>query len=467
MSKFIHFGCWNKGGCFLNDNTEQTNGLTNVMRLLNDKVYTAFADNDPYQFISIAGDNYYPSKIKSGNISTKIFDEQELKSGFECLPKDISINVIMGNHDYEKNLNIYNGDKIINIDGCEILDTEHKLKDEINPNINTKIFDFKLLDDTTKILMVDTTMYDDKYIKQNIDCYFKHPEMKHLINESDDLNSKVLKVRNTQTQYIKDNLRNLIDGDNLIIIGHHPITGFKYKKGKVDEKGDKIIDDKLFLINSPGEPFIEMLYKDIHLLLKNANINVNYYYLCADLHQYQIGNISIGPINNEIPITENDYMFIKQYIVGTGGADLDPYELPLFQEKQNLLNDLEFDNFIIKYLITEEEVKLSEQGYGILECNSSESRELTFKFIKTSKDEKIESMPQNKSIEQLKELLMHTNRGGKIKRSKNKTHKKKHLKNIKTNKNKGKRKNKPSKVKNKYTKKRKYIKTKKYKRIKK
>lgn len=426
MPKFIHFGCWNKGGCFLNDNTEQTNGLTNVMRLLNDIVTT-----DSYEFISVAGDNYYPTKIKSGDISTKIFDEQELKSGFDCLPKDIPINVIMGNHDYEKNLNAYNSNKeIVNIDGCEILDTEYKLNAEINPNINTKVFDFKVLDNKTKILMIDTTIYDDNYIDQNIDCYFKHPELKHLISEGDDLNSKVIKVRERQRKHIIENLSNINDQDNLIIIGHHPITGFKYKKGKVE------------LIDSPGKPFIDMLYNTIHLELKNKHLN--YYYLCADLHQYQIGNISIGTTDTE-PINN---MLIKQYIVGTGGADLDPYELPVIQQKQERLNNLEFDNFIIKYLITEEEVTLSEQGYGILECDSNDSGELFFKFIKTSKEEKIETTPQRKSIEMMRELLAPTLIGGK-----RRTYKKRYVKtrhSVKGKKN----------WKNKHTKRKKQIKTK-------
>lgn len=466
MPKFIHFGCWNKGGCFLKDDTEETNGLTNVMRTLNDIVA-----NDSYEFISIAGDNYYPKKNKSSDGKTKLFDENELKSGFNCLPEGIPINVIMGNHDYEKNLNVDNKiDGIVKIDGCEILDTEYKLKDEINPNINTKMYEFKRLDNMTKVLMIDTTIYDDKYIKQNIDCYFKHPDLTHLFNREDDLSSKVLKVRNNQKEYIQGNILNLNNGDNLILIGHHPITGFKFKKGKIDENGKKIKPDSIYLIDSPGEPFIDMLYNDIYLHLKSKNIN--YYYLCADLHQYQIGNISIGPAHQESPLSVNDYMMIKQYIVGTGGADLDPYELPMIEEKQNSLNKLEIidSNFDVNYLMTEEEVKLSDETYGFLECDSDGSGELVFKFIKTSKEKKTEDIPQNRSIEQLKQLVSQSMplsessiqdtigsflKGG----GKRKTYKKKIFKKKKTIKNKGKSKLKNVK-KNNYTKKKKYIKTK-------
>lgn len=462
MPKFIHFGCWNKGGCFLNDDTEQTNGLTNVMKLLKDTVNSS---SEPYQFISIAGDNYYPTKLKSSRI--KIFDEEELISGFNCLPKNLPIDVIMGNHDYEQKLNAYDkiNDEIIDISDCKILDTEYKLN-EITPNINVKVFDFKPLDDKTKILMIDTTMYDDKYIEQNIDCYFKHPELEVLIGQGDDLTSKIRNIRESQNEHIIKNISSINNGNNLIIIGHHPITGFKYKKGNLD------------LIDSPGKPFFNMLYNTIHLNLKDKN--VNYYYLCADLHQYQIGNISIG-MNGTDPINN---MFIKQYIVGTGGADLDPYELPLIREKQERLNNLEIENFALNYLITQEEVTLSEEsyGYGILECESNDSGELKFKFIKTSKEEKIESMPQNKSIEQLKRLVssqsstssssipssgisspslqdtvLSFKKGGR-----GKTYKKHYFKNKKTNKNKGKRRIKLSKSKkNKYTKKKRKLRTKK------
>jgi len=374
------------------------------MRLLNDTV-----NSDSYEFISVAGDNYYPAKLKSGDVESKIFDEKELKSGFDCLPKEISINVIMGNHDYERNLNMYNGnDEIIGIDGCQILDTEYKLN-QINPNINTSMYNFNVFDSKTKILMIDTTIYDDKYIERNIDCYLKHPEIKPLFDTLDTLNSKVVKVRDNQHKFINDNISSLNNGDNLIIIGHHPISGFKYKKGKIDKTGNKHPDNML-LIDSPGEPFLDMLYNTIHLQLKDKDIK--YYYLCADLHQYQIGNISISPPGAS---SINDYMFIKQYIVGTGGADLDPYKFPIIQEKQNQLNVLEFTNLNINYLMTEEEVNSSGQMYGILECISNDSGDLMFNFIETSMQRRTETPPHNKSIDVLKGLIS-KQYGGKLRK---------------------------------------------------
>lgn len=476
MPKFIHFGCWNKGGCFLNDDTEQDekngdipqcNGLTSVMKLLQKEI----DENGPYNFISIAGDNYYPTKIsdESGE-KIKIFVENDFKSGFNCLPKNIPIHVIMGNHDYEKFLNVYNKDeKKLEMTNCKILENEYNLNqhDTEHQNISTKMYDFFSFDENTKILMIDTTMYDDKYIGENIDCYLKHSDLSALFEPSESLDIKKSKLRDNQKNFIQRSLSQLKENDNLIIIGHHPITGYKTKKSTVD------------LIDSPGEPFIKMLYNDIHLdLINEKHININYYYLCADLHQYQIGNISVGKIGD----TNNPNMFIKQYIVGTGGADLDNYDYPIIKEKRGQLNKLKnLTEFNVNYFMTDEEVKLSGKMHGFLVCETeskSDSTELLFKFIienpsDQEKPIKIEHNGPKESIEQLKELLSQSSssslsapasiqdtigsflKGG----SKRKTYKKKNLKKKKTIKNKGKPKIKKVR-KTKYTKKKKYVKTK-------
>jgi hypothetical protein len=53
--------------------------------------------------------------------------------------------------------------------------------------------------------------------------------------------------------------------------------------------------------------------KEIYSILEDK---VNYFYLCADVHLYQEGNIVIKI--DDIPT-----MKIQQYIVGTGGTELD------------------------------------------------------------------------------------------------------------------------------------------------
>lgn len=51
--QFIHFGCWNQGGCSI----DGTNPLSRVMKKLRDYVKSK---RNHAQFITIAGDNYYP-----------------------------------------------------------------------------------------------------------------------------------------------------------------------------------------------------------------------------------------------------------------------------------------------------------------------------------------------------------------------------------------------------------------------
>jgi hypothetical protein len=57
-NSFIHFGCWNNGLC---DKNKGINGVSTVMNKLNK--YVNKIENN-VDFISIAGDNYYPEKIK-------------------------------------------------------------------------------------------------------------------------------------------------------------------------------------------------------------------------------------------------------------------------------------------------------------------------------------------------------------------------------------------------------------------
>jgi len=57
--KFIHFGCWGNGLCA----PGQDNGLTKMTTLLN-KYVSQPENKDNIEFITVAGDNYYPSKIE-------------------------------------------------------------------------------------------------------------------------------------------------------------------------------------------------------------------------------------------------------------------------------------------------------------------------------------------------------------------------------------------------------------------
>ena len=57
MPKFIHFGCWNKGGCYLDKPSKGWNDLSSVMRNLREVSESHYKP----EFVVVAGDNYYPT----------------------------------------------------------------------------------------------------------------------------------------------------------------------------------------------------------------------------------------------------------------------------------------------------------------------------------------------------------------------------------------------------------------------
>jgi hypothetical protein len=59
--KFIHFGCWNQGVCKKKD-PENNTPITRVMRQLETTITRVANGNNKYDFIVVAGDNYYPDK---------------------------------------------------------------------------------------------------------------------------------------------------------------------------------------------------------------------------------------------------------------------------------------------------------------------------------------------------------------------------------------------------------------------
>ena len=93
MQRFFHFGCWN--------NMKNGNAVSDVMTIMKRKIQDT---SRPVDFISVAGDNYYPKKgtNKDGG-KKKIIDPKDLDDGFRELPNDPDIYMILGNHDLETN----------------------------------------------------------------------------------------------------------------------------------------------------------------------------------------------------------------------------------------------------------------------------------------------------------------------------------------------------------------------------
>ena len=332
MENFIHFGCWN--------NLNKKGNLKPVMDKLQSRLNNP--DLPQIDFISVAGDNYYPDKLKpkiKTDSKKKIIKPDLLEMGFNMLPSDPDIYMILGNHDLETNTNpnkptLFIRDEDNAEDNCKILTMEQELSIK-QSNIEFVLYKDLMLSNGTLILMIDTSMYTmdgKKYLK----CYNMFLDTDYDLSQLQELqNSWIL---STIEKY-KDDIQ------NLVIIGHHPITGIKFKENK-----EKHLNDIPF--------FIDIL-QEIYKLLSNT---VYYYFLCADLHIYQKGYVYIevnkersDSLNTELETTP-EYMMIEQHIVGTGGTDLDD-DLPI-----NVVDN--FENDKISYMLD-----TSIHNNGFLECN--------------------------------------------------------------------------------------------------
>jgi hypothetical protein len=76
------------------------------------------------------------------------------------------------------------------------------------------------------------------------------------------------------------------------VIGHHPITGYKYKNE----------------MNNLIRSFPGLMELFLSIRLKLVAKKINYYYLCADLHLYQIGTINVKDILTNEPISIVDFI---------------------------------------------------------------------------------------------------------------------------------------------------------------
>ena len=421
MKKFIHFGCWNQGFCNKKDN-ENPYPISKVMRQLDKTLHESNGDQK-YDFIVIAGDNYYPTKteqvksdtkteqvksdtkteqvkskteqvkskteeVKSSadtktkkmkEISMKTIIKENLDSGFACLPDNIEINIILGNHDLEtssKAKTFYIENSSVKEQGdCAIVKFEQEAVNKRGSLSELDLYKHKWLGNNTLVLMIDTSMYDDDDASLFLPCYNVKTGKNY---------SSIEEVRREQQEFV-DRIINTYSSEikNVVIIGHHPISGYKYKNNKIN------------LIQS-FEGLIKLLYS-IHKKLHDISVRrvhpIRYYYLCADLHLYQVGNITIHNKQND------DIMLVKQYIVGTGGTKLDdsPFlrpELLLPAEDELSFKETgrsDDTNIEVKYnMTTEQKILSTNPKYGFLSCELS-NHKMHFKFIDTDGNSYIES----------------------------------------------------------------------------
>lgn len=348
-SKFIQVGCWNN----LNKNIYKKNEegcIKTVMKRINKYIEDEKKD-EKTDFIVLSGDNYYPKKIKKDGEKKKIIIKENLENGFKLLPDKLPIYMIMGNHDLETNKNdnkelfVETGEEEAKEEvekDCKIIDLEFK---SMKPNVEYNFFKDIMLKNGTLLLMIDTSIYEEDSEKY-LPCYKKFFEKR---GDNNIVKYDVSVLRNYQKHFINTSIENYsVKLKNIIIIGHHPIIYLRYKGGD----GNKTLSS----IHEEFSPVLQNIYKTVN------NTKVKYYYLCSDLHLYQHGTIIIPTINQKNKKTK---MVIKQYVVGTGGAELDD---PLLRpdsdkNKKNLLN-YQSDISDMKYIVHEDI-----QACGFLVCD--------------------------------------------------------------------------------------------------
>jgi len=286
---FIHFGCWNNNKC---EKESMSNGLSITMRVMEE-----FCKENPVDFITVAGDNYYPQKTKVEGKKVMTMTLENLESGFDCLPQDINKYILFGNHDMEDNITEH--DKTIS--NCKTL-----LIQKAKYNLGKyKLFDDVIVkeDDNTLILMIDTTIYTKDLtedISQN--CYQHIFSLKNF--------NKNKQIVDYQNEYILREVKRC-KNKNIIIIGHHPILSNRYQTDENDR-----IDSK--------DIFIDLFKKISNEGIKKVT------YLCADTHFYQYSIININELD------------IHQYIVGTGGADFDRLPLNLNYDYNGIIVNVKY-----------------------------------------------------------------------------------------------------------------------------
>jgi predicted MPP superfamily phosphohydrolase len=368
--KFLQFGCWN------NLNGSEGN-LKGVMKYLEQRVKTPSEKPD---FIIVSGDNYYPHKTKKDKTKDKDKDKDKTKDtkskekedktkkekntstktktifpsklheGLLLLPERIPIYMILGNHDLETNkednLFIETTEKAEQRD-CKIIELElETLKNK--SNVEYCFFKSEQID-ATLILMLDTSIYEidaDKYLP----CYKKFFATNPLYKDKNPVFETIDNLRDYQLLQINNAINKSKKLKHLIIVGHHPIYQLKNKiiegKSNIEDKSD---------IHLSFTPVLTAIFT-------NLPPSTNYYYLCSDLHLYQKGLI-------ELTIPDTRTMTIQQYIVGSGGTELDPaISSSTIEENYNHEN--------IKYTFLQEK-----REHGVLECTIEENETPIFEFI--------------------------------------------------------------------------------------
>jgi len=315
--RLIHFGCWNRTA---------EDGYIKMIPMLKE-----YISSTPTDTVLVAGDNYYPKKTKDKATGEKVktINATDLNNGFAAL-KDavgaVPTYVILGNHDVEK----INGE-------CAIAELQSSQSSP--PQFDIQLFKTFRWTENTVVVMFDTTLYEDPE-DVDFECYSNWNK------DADELARLIGKQRDAILSFL---ISNRTSYKNVIMVGHFPIISAKQKtkEGKSNTK---------FELNRFANDLILEICKAVGADKKLV-------YLCADVHMYQKGQIQLT--------VDGTVYEIDQYVVGTGGAELD--EIPTKNTGDIENND---NNLLISYTIEQSVAK-----NGFLVCNETLDGELNLEFI--------------------------------------------------------------------------------------
>jgi hypothetical protein len=288
--------CWNAGGCGSDLNTPLTHTMHNLQKEVSQNVGKALW--------IIAGDNYYAKKEKKdkSKMKKKIVDMEELASGFTCVENilqssrgELNSYLLLGNHEYDtstaKTL-------VVNKDGnpeepCAIFNAQKQLVAKME-NIELVYNRCEFINETTMLICFNSTIIEEI---EDLD-----PNEKQCVHPLD-VRVALAEVEKREVFRALSEFTAFDKCTNLVICCHHPIVS---NRVKVED------DNNTLIINYNVANFVGEI---ISLVLAHGGSPVNIFHLCGDTHFYQRGMVYLPGI--ELPIS--------QFIVGTGGTELDKY----------------------------------------------------------------------------------------------------------------------------------------------
>lgn len=292
----VHFGCWNEGGC--------SSKRVNPLSFLKNDLYNIDKSKN-IDFYLVAGDNYYQPKNKDKGII--LFNNKQFTEGFKCLANLKGHKyILLGNHDTTSIPKFSNTASGNELNVCHTLHKQIEFasnhKDTftmVNQNTTQHLY---LPHSKTLFILLDTNLLQDDIdkVKEVLECsieYYKF-SVEHLKVE-DFIEAYIKTIYDSIIDYTSRNT--ILEVNNLVFVGHHPIYGSKskVKDGKHKNKSQNL-----------SHLAIELITNIINMINPRS-----VFHLCADIHNYQ---------HNILTITFQDKEYkIHQHITGIGGADQD------------------------------------------------------------------------------------------------------------------------------------------------